>query len=102
MSIIKLGDEIPAGMAYVGEELAQGRTGLWVGHGPAGFALIIGGRHAVDLGGGKVLAASLTPSGLRKIYDRIGELLGESVKHQTTLPEGLSIGDKPQGDGSGN
>ncbi len=102
MPIIKLGDEIPAGMAYVGEELASGRTGVWIGRGPAGFALILGGHRAVDLGGGKVLAASLTPSGLRKIQARIAELLDEQGHGAVNvgLPEGLSIGDKPTGDGN--
>jgi hypothetical protein len=75
--IIDLGDEIPAGMQYVSEELRARKSACWVGRGPAGFALLTAAERPHDVSGGRIIAISLTPALLRKLHARIGELLGE-------------------------
>jgi hypothetical protein len=78
LPLISLGDEIPAGMAYLSEELGKGRSACWVGRGPAGFALLTATARPRDLPRGVVVAISLTPALLRKLQARITELLDES------------------------
>lgn len=75
---ILLGDDIPAGMSYVHDELSKGRSACWVGRGPAGFALLTATARASQTPRGVVVAVSLTPALLRKLQARIAELLDES------------------------
>lgn len=96
MPIIRLGDEIPAGIDYVASELRAGRTALWVGNGPAGFALLAGAERPREVPGGRVIAVSLSPALLRKLHARIGELLDG---HKPPPIDGIKLGE-PIGGGS--
>lgn len=69
------GDEVDQGMRYISEEIAAGRSGIFLGRGPAGFALIVGSPRAVQLGAGIGIGCSLTPAGLSLLHDRILGLL---------------------------
>jgi hypothetical protein len=62
-------------MHYLSEELAKGRSGCWVGRGPAGFCLLTAAQRPRELAAGSVIAISLTPALLRKMQARIAELL---------------------------
>lgn len=94
--LINLGDDVPAGMNYLGAELAGGRSGVWCGRGPAGFALISAALRARPMGAGSVIALSLTPEQLKRLHARIGELLG--VAAAPAAIDGIRIGDTPKGD----
>ena len=94
MPIIHLGDQIPAGMQYVSEELRAGRSACWVGNGPAGFALLTNAQRPSVTRDGSIVAISMTPALLRKLHARIGELLGE---HKPPPIDGITIG-KPIGE----
>lgn len=97
MKIIGLGDDVSAGMDYIGGELASGRTGVWVGRGPAGFALLVGSQQTRDVGLGKVIGVSWTPAQLRQLQARIGELL-KGTEPQRIEIDGLNLGGTPKGD----
>ena len=73
--LLLVGDDVPAGMHYVSEELRGGKSACWLGRGPAGFCLLAATERPRDLAGGKVIAISLTPALLRKMQARIAELL---------------------------
>jgi hypothetical protein len=90
MPIIHLGDDVPAGIHYVGEELAHGRSACWVGRGPAGFALLTGAKRPSEVSGGAMIAISLTPALARKLHERLGELLGE---HKPPPIDGIKLGE---------
>ncbi len=76
-TLINLGDDVPAGMAYVNDELGKGRSACWAGRGPAGFALLVATARPIEQPRGVVVAISLTPALLRKLQARIAELLEE-------------------------
>jgi len=84
-------DDVQRGLREVGAAVALGQSGLFVGRGPTGFALVVGAsdRAAVELGHGHMLVVGMTPVGLRALRDRCTSLLGDIEKVE--LPEGLVI-----------
>ena len=94
--IIELGDDVPAGLEYLGAELARGRSGVWCGRGPAGFALLSAALRPREMGRGSVIGISMTPEQLRRLHDRIGALLG--VAPAAAAIDGIRLGDTPTGD----
>lgn len=88
--IVGQSDDIPAGMDYVASELRAGRTALWVGKGPAGFALLAGADRPRELGRGRLIAVSLSPALLRQLHERIGQLL---EGHRAPPIDGIKLGE---------
>jgi hypothetical protein len=84
--------DVEQGLKEVGESLARGTAGLFVGRGPGGFAIVAGApaRGAVASGTGHMVAVSMTAAGLRALRDRCNSLLGEPAA-KPPLPDGLVV-----------
>lgn len=97
MPLIDLGDDVSHGIAAVQTDVANGRTGLWLGKGPAGFVLLAGSRKVQELAGGVLIGVSLTPASLYAMRARIDELL-EPHKPKRVEVDGIQIGETPKGE----
>ena len=95
--IIELGNDVSHGIEAVHADLSHGRTGLWLGNGPAGFALLVGAHKVQPLGSGAMIGVSLTAASLVALRARIDSLLDPLAPKRVEL-DGLKIGDKPKGD----
>jgi hypothetical protein len=84
--------DVEQGLREVSESLHRGVAGLFVGRGPAGFAVIAGaiGKGVVGAGHGHMVAVSMTEAGLRALRDRCNSLLGEPAQ-KPPLPDGLVL-----------
>lgn len=76
MPIILGKDDVDEGLKAVGAEMAAGRTGFWVGRGPAGFAFIVGSRERHEIAGGLAIGVSMTREQFKAFVGRALELLG--------------------------
>lgn len=84
--------DVERGLREVGAQLAVGRGGLFIGTGPGGFALIVGGTGAgvVRTVNGVMVAVALTPETLRALVDRALTMLGDKPS-EPPIPDGLVI-----------
>jgi hypothetical protein len=72
-------DDIDQGLKYVGAEVAAGRTGLYVGKGPAGFALLVASPTRFEIGSGVGIGVSMNRDQFRAFSARVLELLGSDA-----------------------
>lgn len=96
MPIIELGNDVSHGMHEVHTEVANGRTGLWLGNGPAGFALLVGAGKVQPLGAGAMIGVSLTAASLVALRARIDSLLDPLAPKRVDV-DGIALGEKPKG-----
>jgi hypothetical protein len=73
------GDDVQQGVNYVTAEIAAGRTGIYVGKGPAGFAIIVGSAKRFELGAGVGIGVSMNRDQFRAFSARVLELLGSDA-----------------------
>lgn len=97
MPIIELGNDVSHGIHDVHTEVANGRTGLWIGNGPAGFALLVGACKVQPLGAGAMIGVSLTAASLIALRARIDSLL-EPTRPKRVELDGIAIGERPEGE----